>query len=78
MKKAKTGLPTYKAKGFRLEVVLTTGEGAISEIEAASEEKLRVKLTALGGKGYEGIQEVLSIEPITFDQKYYPMSRSFF
>jgi hypothetical protein len=63
-------MATRKAKGYRLEVTFVNGTRGYRNYEGFSQDQLRRKLKALGGKWTEGIKEVHSITAHEWDQEY--------
>ena len=56
-------------QGLRLEVTFKDGTRGFRNYEGFTEQQLRRKLKALGGKWTEGIKEVHSITPHEWDQE---------
>jgi len=63
-----------QVKGFKLEVTYKDGTRGTRLYDGFTEEQLRKKLKALGGKVSEGIREVHSITPWEWDQEYIMVS----
>lgn len=59
-----------KATGLRLEVTFTNGTRGFRNYQDCTEEQLRTRLKALGGKWTEGIKEVHSITQHEWEQEY--------
>ena len=67
-------MATRKAKGYRLEVTFVNGTKGFRDYEGFTEEQLRRKLKAFGGKWTEGIKKVHSMKPHEWDQEYFAVS----
>lgn len=64
-------MATRKATGYRLEVTFVNGTKGFRNYEGFTEEELRRKLKALGGKSTEGIKIVHSMTPHEWHQEYF-------
>lgn len=74
MAKRKSSPKMRTRKGFRLDCIMYTGERKFVNIPVSSEEILRLSVKALGAKrGWAGIDEVLSIEPHTWQEEVYEL-----
>lgn len=67
-------MASKKAKGFRLEVTFVDGTHGFRNYEGFSEEQLRRKIKALGGKSTEGIKVVHNLQPYEWNQEYIGVS----
>lgn len=64
-------MATKKVEGLRLEVTNIFGEREVRLFEGFTEDQLRRKLKALGGRHSEGIKEVHSITRHEWVKEYF-------
>ena len=64
-------MPTKLVQGLRLEITYYDGSRRFVNYEGFTEESIRRHLKALGGKHYEGVKEVHSIEKHEWIKEYF-------